>query len=101
MMKMKKIFVTAMIAAFVLVATACGRNNTTNKNNNASTDVQQTTAATTAVPMTTEAVRESGGVLQDMVDGVENGLDTGMDMMDNPIDGTHYDNLNSATSGET
>ena len=121
MVKMKKILVTAMMAVFVIVVTACGRNDTAKKNSTAATTAKQTTEYETTVYETTaydttvpatDVPRESGGVLQDMVDGVENGIDRGMENMDRSVnnmergtdhmvDGTLYENMNGATSGET
>ena len=97
-----------MLAALVVAVTACGGNNNNNKN---TTTAPRTSQA--ATEMTTEATTESGGVLQDMVDGVEQGMDNMLDgtggTSENGMNGNYTngntagpgtDNLNSATSGK-
>lgn len=88
---MKRILFTAMLMALVITATACGR---TDKKN--MTTAPRTTQATTQATTAVEPTMESTGILQDMVDGVEQG-------MDNLMDGTratYDDNMNSATKGK-
>ena len=74
--RLKRAVFAAMILAFVVVVTACGRND--NKN---TTTAPRTSLAPTE--MTTEVTREieteTGGILQDMVDDMDNvnGVTTG------------------------
>ena len=84
--KVRKIFVAAMIAAMMIVATACGRNDNggTSSGSTQGTSAQMTEATTRAESSSAESSEpyvndvttgETGGVLQDMVDDVEQGID--------------------------
>lgn len=72
--KMKKIIVTAMFAALVVFATACGRMDDGNMTSGSSQGTDSTVMQTT-----TESDGESGGVLRDVVDDVERGVNDVID----------------------
>ncbi len=66
---MKRVLFTAMLMTLVIVATACGRDD----NQNMTTTPMSSQASTEA-----GGTRETGGILQDVVDGVEQGMDNMM-----------------------
>ena len=74
--RLKRAVFAVMILAFVVVVTACGRNDNMNP-----TTAPRTSPAPTE--MTTEVTREieteTGGILQDMIDDLDNvnGVTTG------------------------
>lgn len=72
--KMKKMLLTAMITALVVFVTACGR---VDDGNTASDSYRESDPA--VMQTTTESDGESGGVLRDVVDDVERGVDDVMD----------------------
>ena len=97
MEKIKRIALIAMLAAVVSVVVACGRNNN-NRNNNgtANNTTAQMTETSTRTGTSQSQVNdvtsgenrnetyhngETGGVLRDMVDDVEQGLDNVTDDM--------------------
>lgn len=116
--KMKKVIVTAMLAVLVVIATACGRSDNGNKTTTAPTTAPTTeqtmtpsttpTSEQTMTPSTsptieqttTQAPMESGGVLQDMVDGVEQGMDNMLDGGTNETADQTYENVNDVTTGK-
>lgn len=72
--RMKKIIVTAMIAALVVFVTACGRTDNGTVSSGSSQNPDPTVMQTT-----TESAGQSGGVLRDVIDDVENGMNDVMD----------------------
>lgn len=93
---MKRVLFAAMLMALVIVVTGCGRDD------NNMTTTPMTTQTPTQATTTMGETMENGGILQDMVDGVEEGLDR-LDPTDdrNSADNrTVTDNMNSATKGQ-
>lgn len=89
MEKIKRLSLGFMLIAVLCIATACGRNDSTNKNTTAAPSTSSSAAATsgstkesstqspgnTSSSAGTNQDGESGGVLRDMVDDVEKGVD--------------------------
>lgn len=84
MEKIKRVLFMTLLTAVVSVTAACGRNNTDNGSsaaptssleNDTSSEAGMEQETTYESGATNGSVDESGGVLRDMVDGVENGLD--------------------------
>lgn len=84
MEKIRKIVFASLLFAIVCVTAACGRNDTDN-GNGTTAGTSQATESSSETGMETESMEpassmgetaeESGGVLRDMVDGVEDGID--------------------------
>ena len=73
--RMRKVLLAAFVAALVIAVTACGRSDSGSGSSGAGTSAAGTSSGQPTVRETMESTGESGGILQDMVDGVEQGMD--------------------------